>query len=175
MTAETLTGARAARKFPAQGHGYGGALYSCWGTYAIAANVEDGDIFELCKTPAGSNGFLLLGGHLSGADLDTGDEALDMDLGWAANGTSAAATWTAPWGTTYTDSGYSASPTGLGDLGVWTGDAITNLTAGRNFRPIILPAPLWFAKPTTIQIEANVAAAGFAAGSVTVCLYGNII
>lgn len=176
MVAETLTGGRAARTFPAQGHGYSSALYSCWGTYAIAANVELGDIFELCKTPSGSLGFLCLGGWLAAGDLDTGIEALDMDLGWAANGSAAAATWLAPWGTTYTDSGYTADPAGLGNFGVWSGDAIIDLMpAGSNYRPIVLPTPLYFAQPTKIQVEANVAAATFAAGSMTVCLIGHVI
>lgn len=175
MTAETLTGRRARSTFPPQGHGYGGALYSCWGSYSIAANVEDGDIFELCKTPTGGNGFIVLGGWLAAADMDTGTEALDMDLGWAANGSAAAATLESPWGTSYTDSGYAASVTGLGNFGVWSGAAVTNIHAGGNYRPIILATPLWFAKPTVIQIEANVAAATFAAGAVTVCLVGNIL
>lgn len=175
MTAETLTGARAASTFPPRGHGYtGGQNY--WGSYSIAANVEDGDIFELFKTPSGSMGCLVLGGWLSAADLDTGTEALDMDLGWAANGTAAAGTWTAPWGTTYTDSGYTASPTGLINTGIWTGDAITDLKpAGSIWMPIVLPVPLYFAKPTMIQLEANVAAATFAAGSVTAVLCCQVI
>lgn len=177
MAAETLTGRRALTAFPAQGHGYGGALYSCWGAYDIAANVEDGDIFEMCKTPTGGNGFLLLGGWLMAADMDTGTEALDMDLGWAANGSASQATLSSPWGTSYSDSGYAASVSGLGNFGVWSGDGVTDLfAAGANYRPIVLTTgPLWFAKPTVIQIEAHVAAAAFAAGNVTVCLVGNIL
>jgi hypothetical protein len=176
MAAETLTGARAASTFPAQGSGWASSLVSCWGTYAIAANVEDGDIFELCKTPSTGAGFLLLGGWLSSADIDTGTEALDMDLGWAANGSSAAATMTMPWGTSFSDSGYTASPTGLGNFGVWSGDAITDLmAAGSVYRPIILPVPLWFAIPTKIQVEANTPANAFTAGSVTVTLLGHVL
>lgn len=176
MTAETLTGARAARTFPAQGAGLTAALVSCWGSYSVAANVEDGDIFEMCRTPDAGAGFLCLGGWLATSDMDTGTEALDMDLGWAANGTASAATLTSPWGTSYTDSGNSASATGLINAGVLTGDAITDLAAaGTNYRPIILSTPLWFAKPTVIQVEANVAAATFAAGTMTVVLFGHIL
>lgn len=172
----TFTAARAAQTFPAQGHGYSGALYTCWGTITVAANPADGDIYEICKTPSGSGGFIALGGWVAGADIDTGIEAMDIDLGWAANGTAAAATWTAPWGTTYTDSGYAASATGLGNFGVWSGDAILDLLpAGSNYRPIVLTTPIWFAVPTTIQLEANVAANAFTAGAVTVCLIGNIV
>lgn len=170
MAAETLTGARAAQTFPAQGPGWASMCLPVFGTYAIAANVEDGDIFELCKTPGG---WLLLGGWLSGADLDQGTEALDMDIGWAANGSAAQAEIISPWGTTYSDSGYAASVAGLGNLGVWSGDVVTDLkpVAGIYY-PIVLPAPLWFAYPTTIQIEANVAANSFVAGSVTATLLG---
>jgi hypothetical protein len=176
MVAETLTGARAQRVFPAQGHGYGGALYSCWGTYAIAANVEANDIFEMCKTPAGSAGFLMLGGWLSSADMDTGAETLDMDLGWAANGTASAATFVAPWGTSYSDSGYAVSTNGLGNFGLWSGDAVADIMpAGSNYRPIVLPTPLYFAAPTKIQITAVAASAVFAAGSVTCTLIGTIL
>lgn len=173
MTAETLTGARASSTYPIPSHGYASAGYLVWGTYAIAANVEDGDIFEMCRTP---HRFLALGGWLSADDIDTGTEALDMDLGWAANGTSSAETITTPWGTTYSDSGYSASPTGLLNTGVWNGDAITDLLpAGKVYRPIILPTPLLFLAPTKIQLEANVAANAFTAGSVTVVLTGMIL
>ncbi len=171
MAAETLTGVRAKSNFPANSHGYGAAGYLVWGTYAVAADTEDGDIFEMCKTPAG---FLCLGGWLSAADLDTGTEAIDLDLGWAANG-DGSETWKSPWGTEYTNAAASADPDGLGNFGVWTGDAITDLVAaGQNYRPIVLPAPLWFSGVTTIQLEANAAAGTFAAGSVSCTLIGQI-
>lgn len=173
MTAETLSGARAADNFPTPGQGLGSTTTTLWGTYAIAANVEDGDIFELFRTP---RQFLALGGWLSADDLDTGTEALDMDLGWAANGTSSAETVLTPWGSSYTDSGYTATPAGFLNTGVWSGDAITDLfAAGQVYRPIILPTPLLFVAPTMVQLEANVAAATFAAGSVTVVLQGIIM
>jgi hypothetical protein len=176
MAAETLTGLRAARTFPAQGAGWASAPVTVWGHYAIAANVEDGDIFELCKTPTQGSGFLLLGGWVSADDMDSGTEALDMDLGWAANGSASAATIKTAWGQSFTDSGNAASATGLGNFGVWSGDAITDLMpAGTNYRPLVLPTPLWFAIPTKIQLEANVAAATFVAGDVTVTLIGNLL
>lgn len=161
MVAETLTATRAASTFPvAKGLGAGG-LNVAYGTYAIAANVEDGDIFEMCKLPAGA---VIVGGYFYGKDLDTGTETLDMDIGWAANGGSG----------TYD----TADPDGLGNLGVLTGDAF----AAGNVSPVagliyplsgilatgLLPT---FTKETTIQVEANAAAAVFAAGSISVVVF----
>ena len=172
MAAETLTGVRAKKKFATPGYGYASTPVRLRGYYDIAANVEDGDIFELFEVPAG---FLCTAGQVMSADIDTGTEALDMDLGWAANGTASAATLLLPWGESYTDSGYTADPDGLGNFGVWTGDAITDLKpAGSVYYPIILPTSLWFAAPTMIQLEANAAAGTFTAGRVTVILDGEI-
>lgn len=161
MVAETLTATRAASGFPVASYAGAGVVQAAHGTYAIAANVEDGDIFEMCKVPAGAT---VIGGFFYGADLDTGTETLDMDIGWAANGGSG----------TYD----SADPDGLGNLGVLTGDAF----AAGNVSPVagliyplsgllatgVLPT---FTKNTTIQIEANAAAATFAAGSVSVVVF----
>lgn len=161
MTAKTLTATRAASTFPVFQPTGSGLVCAAYGTYAIAANVEDGDIFEMCKVPAGA---VILGGYFYGDDLDTGTEALDMDIGWAANGGSG----------TYD----SADADGLGNLGVLTGDAF----AAGNVSPVaglmyplsgllatgVLPA---FTAETTIQIEANAAATTFAAGSVSVVVF----
>lgn len=162
MTAETLTSTRAADTFPAFQPVGSGLVCAAYGTYDIAANVEDGDIFEMCKVPAGA---VIIGGHFYGADLDTNaTETLDLDVGWAANGGSG----------TYD----AADPDGLGNFGVLTGDAfatgnVSNV-AGLNY-PLagllvtgVLPT---FTKETTIQVEANAAAATFAAGSISVVVY----
>lgn len=173
MAAETLTGYRAASTFPRQGAGYATNTAAVWGYYNVAANVEDGDIFELVKTP---RMFLCLGGWVSMADMDTGTEALDIDFGWAANGTTSQATHTTPWSEVLSDAGYEADPDGLVNSGVLSGDGVTDLfAAGVNYRPIILPTPKLFIHPTTIQAEANVAAATFAAGRMTVVLQGVIL
>lgn len=154
MTAETLTGTRAASTFQVYRPSGAGALAVAYGHYNIAANVEAGDIFNLCKLPAGA---VVVDGVVRAADLDTGTEALDMDVGWAANGTEAAV------------------PDGFGNFGVWTGDAVTDI------KPevcIYLPlngtlknGPVSFTNETTITLTANVAAATFAAGTVTVVIY----
>lgn len=171
MVAETLTGARASAAARRQLHGaqLAGHQIKLWGTYSIAANVEDGDIFELFVIPPKT---LIFGGALWASDMDTGTEALDMDLGWAANGGLETDSYVFPDGqTTLTNVGYQADPDGFGNFGVWTGDAITDLIAGGNYRPIpMLTGPLYFDRQTMVQLEANVAAATFAAGTVFVQL-----
>lgn len=161
MAAETLTATRAASTFPVFQPTGAGLVCAAYGSYDVAANVEDGDIFEMCKVPAGA---VILGGHFYGGDLDTGTETLDLDIGWAANGGSG----------TYD----AADVDGLGNFGVITGDAfatgnVSNV-AGANY-PLagllvtgVLPS---FTMETTIQVEANAAAATFAAGTLSVVVY----
>lgn len=159
MTAETLTATRAADSFPVYQAQGSGAVCAAYGTYEVAANVEDGDIFEMCKVPAGAR---ILGGWYYADDMDTNaSETLDMDIGWAANG--GTGTWD------------SATPTGLGNLGVSVGDAFATPNIGATAGTI---APLqgvladgdlpYFTKETTIQVEANAVAATFAAGAISV-------
>ena len=161
MVAETLTATRAADAFPVFAPPGAGILCAAYGTYEVAANVEDGDIFEMCKVPAGAT---ILGGWFYGDDLDTGTEALDMDVGWAANGGSG----------TYD----SADPDGLGHFGVLTGDAFA---AGNVSNVAGLIYPLMghfgngdlptFTRETTIQVEANAAAGTFTAGAISVVVF----
>jgi hypothetical protein len=159
MVAETLTAARAADNFPVYKGRGAGDLCAAYGTYEVAANVEDGDIFEMCVIPAGA---VILGGFFYADDLDTGTETIDLDIGWAANGGSG----------TYD----SADPDGLGNFGVLTGDAVTGLKPevgtsirlGGNFLNGDLPT---FTAETTIQVEANAAAATFAAGAISLVVF----
>ncbi len=149
MVAETLTGARAGAKFPVFSPPHGsGSVCAAWGTYSVAANVEDGDIFELCKLPKCT----VIGGWFWSSDMDTGTEALDIDIGYAANGVEV------------------ADPDAFVNSGVLSGDAITDLIpAGMNYRPFQMPAgPVTLSAETKVQAEANVAAATFAAGTIYV-------
>jgi putative hemolysin len=152
MVAETLTGSRAADSFPVFKALGAGVLCAAYGSYAVAANVEDGDIFELCKLPAGA---VVLGGAFYSGDLDSGTEAIDIDVGWAGNGAEA------------------ADPDGFVNMGVLTGDAVVDiLAAGSNYRPFpMTTGPLTFTKETVVQAEANVAAATFVAGTIYVVVY----
>lgn len=169
MTAETLTSKQAASTIIPAGHGLAGTVKAAIGKYTIAANVEDGDIFELCKLPANC---IVLGGMYHLGDVDTGTEAVDMDMGWASNG-GGAATYTDSTGTTWTNAGENADPDGFVNSGVLTGDAITDLVAaGSNLRPFPMPTgPLYFSAETMVQAEANAAAATFAEGTLYVVVY----
>lgn len=165
MVAETLTATRGNKNFPGPASpSLAGQLMVAWGEYNIAAAVEDGDIFEMCWVPAGA---VIHGGFLYGADIDTGTEALDMDIGWAANGGSG--TWDA------------ADPDGLGNLGTLTGDAFAagnlSIAAGLlypfNFTTAAGRMPR-FSKKTLLQIEANTASNAGHTGYVTLVVFYSV-
>lgn len=156
MVAETLTAARAAAAFSKAipTHGLSGNVKVAWGTYDLAANVEDGDIFEMCWVPAGATVF---GGWVIGEDIDTGTETLDIDVGWAANADEI------------------ADPDGFGNMGVLTGDAFGSSEVGVTaFLGGVLRAdgPKTFTAKTLLQLEANAAANAGGTGRLTlVALY----
>ena len=157
MTAETLTGARAAAAIQPAANFMSGVPNVAWGHYSIAATaLEDGDIFKLCKLPKNA---LVIGGWYTCGDLDTGTEAVDIDMGWADNG-GASETYTGSDGTTYTNMyDGNAAAAGFVNSGVLTGDAITDLlAAGNNLRFFPMTnGPIYFSRETIVQFEANVA------------------
>lgn len=154
MAAATLTGDRAkAGAVPLGGAGPAFDVKAAWGTVTVDAATEDGDIFKVCKVPAGAT---VIGGAVYSGDGDTGAESLDIDIGWAANGVDA------------------ADPDGFGNLGVWTGDASKTAPTGNYFHFLgVLQSvgPKTFTAETTIQLETNAAAATGAAMEVTVVVY----
>jgi len=155
MAAETLTATRAAATFPVFKASGAGLLCVAHGTYNITAAVEDGDIFEMCKVPAGAT---IVGGYIQATDLDTGGtEALDMMVGWAANGSDV------------------ADPDGLCLAHVFTGDVSVHLDVAQNlvfFGGVITSAgPKTLVNETTIQVEVNTAAATLTAGFMTVVVW----
>ena len=105
----TLTCTHAASTYPVGSAGPANLLHVAWGVYTLAANPTAADIIEFCRVPAGAT---VIGGFLQGADIDTGIETFDIDIGWAANGTDA------------------ADVDGFGNFGVLTGDAVTE------FKPV---------------------------------------
>jgi len=103
----TVTSARAATTFPVPGLPIpGGVLGVAWGVYNHATNLAATTVIEYCRVPKGAT---IIGGFIHAADLDTGTEELDIDFGWAANGTDA------------------ADPDGFGNMGVLTGDVSVHL------------------------------------------------
>lgn len=156
MTAETLTATRAKSKFPAAAAGPAMNLKVATGTYEITANVETGDIFEMCKVPAGA---VVVMGWVYGDDLDTGTEALDFDIGWKANADEV----------TDTD--------GFGNLGTIDGDVVSQIKPEVSiwypFGGVLRTAgPKLFTKDTVLQVYCNTAANAGGTGTLTlVALY----
>lgn len=154
MAAETLTATRGAATFPVYKGVGAGNLCFAYGVYEIGAAVEDGDIFEMCRLPAGA---VVVDGFVRGDDIDTGTEALDMDIGWAGNGTD------------------TADPDGFGNMGVWTGDALVDIKPEVQiwfpFNGVLKDGPKTFAAETIIQLEANVASNAGHTGTVYVGVY----
>ena len=157
MAAETLTATNAEAQAPVFGHGIRGNVKFAYGTYEIAAVVEDGDIFEMCRLPPGA---IVIDGFVRADDIDTGTEALDMDVGWASNGTDA------------------ADPDGFGNLGLWSGDAIVGIKPDVSiyfpFNGVLKDGPKTFTsttEDTIVQIEANTASNSGHVGTVFVGVY----
>jgi len=133
------------------GAGDGGSLKVLIGSYTFATAASSGDIVKMFKMPLG---FTPLFGTLTGADIDTGTEALELDVGITGD----------------TDKYLNS--------GVITGDAgepDEKLTVG-----ILLPlqGDLMTVKPTTLTVETDcivtvVAAANAGGtGTITVMLCG---
>lgn len=102
----TVVADRGAATFPKASTVGGGVVHFARGTYTFTANPTAADIIHFCRVPPRATVF---GGFIQGADIDTGTDALDIDIGWAANGVEA------------------ADPDGFGNMGVLNGAAITNL------------------------------------------------
>ncbi len=126
-----------------------------WGYYTFAAAASSADIVDICKVPAGATVIL---GFFQGGDIDTGTEALDIDIGWRGNGTDV------------------ADPDGFGNFGVLSGDVVAEL------KPV---AGLWnplvniiqdagfktFAAETTISVTITAAANAGGTGTIKVVLF----
>ena len=151
----TFSADRSASTLPVFKASGAGILCAAYGTIEIAANPADGDIYEMCRVPAGA---VVVGGMIYADDLDTGTEALDMDVGWADNGSDA------------------ADPDGFGNLGVWTGDVTTDVkpVAGNmfNLQGVLLADGFkTFVNETIIQIEANAAAGTGGTGTLSLVVH----
>lgn len=156
MAAETLSATRSAATLPTFKASGAGIVCAAYGTYAVSsAALEDGDIFEMCRVPAGAT---VIGGWLQCQDLDTGIETVDFMVGWAANGAEV------------------ADPNGFLLAGVKTGDISVHLDVASIYMPLagvlLTAGPKTFTAETLIQVEVNAAQATPAAGQLTlVVLY----
>ena len=150
MAAETLVAKQATTyaAVPAAGDAFN--IKAAVGVYNIAANTEAGDIFEMCKVPAGA---VVVGGWLMGADLDTGIETLDLDVGWKASTAEV------------------TDPDGFGNFGVVTGDVSVHLPVAGIYLPLqgvlLTAGPKKFAAETVLQVTANAASATGGTGYIT--------
>lgn len=156
MATYTADAAKSTTAVP--GHGWARNVKCAYGEFNIATALAQNDIVQMCRVPAGAR---VIGGQVIMDDIDTGTEALDLDLGWPANGGSG--TWD------------SADSDGFGNFGVITGDASTlpNLS---NVTGVIMPLlgiladgrfPK-FTKETIIQFLCNAAANAGGTGYISV-------
>lgn len=147
----TLYGHRGADSFPVPQAVGGGILNVHWSTYTFLVNPTANDVIRFLTLPARST---VLGGWLYGADLDTGTDALDIDIGWAANGVEA------------------ADSDGFGNMAVLNGAAITNIKPEVGiWRPLggvlFTTGPQFFTAETKIQGLVNAAANAGGTGKLT--------
>jgi hypothetical protein len=144
----TLTAARAASTAPVPSLSSSqGVLQVAWGVYDMTSAASANDVIEFCKVPAGAT---VIGGFVQGADIDTGTETFDLDIGWAANGTDAADT------------------DGFGNFGVLSGDVVTELkTVAGIYNPFanIIQSPGYKTFAAETKIIGTVVAAANAGGT----------
>lgn len=154
----TFSATRAASTHPVTAH-TGGVLNVAWGSIEVAANPVAADIYELCRVPAGA---VVVGGYMFGDDLDTNaTETLDLDIGWAANGSDA------------------ADADGLGNFGAQTTDTVAGIKpeAGILFPfggVLITTGPQSFVNETVIQATCVATAATFAAGTLGAVVFYSV-
>jgi hypothetical protein len=150
----TVTATRAGSTFPTSRPVGGGILGVAYGTYTLASNLAATTIIEFCRVPAGA---VVIGGYLQGADLDTGTEELDLDIGWADNGVE------------------SADPDGFGNNAVLTGDVSVHVPVASIFLHftgvLIDTGPQAFTNETMIQAVINVDSATGGTGVLTCVVF----
>lgn len=156
------------------GHGLSGNVKAWFGKYTYTAAASANDLISLFNLPKNC---LTLWGFVATDDIDTGTEALDIDIGFTANG-GGAATLTVSDTTTWTNANSGvADPDGFVNGGVFTGDAITDLApAGTNWRPFMHETgPKYFSEETLVQAKIIAAANAGGTGTVYVCIFGVVL
>lgn len=147
----TLYGNRGAANFPVPQAVGGGVLNVHWSTYNFLVNPTANDVVRMLTLPARST---VISGFLYGPDIDTGTDALDIDVGWQANGVEA------------------ADPDGFGNMGVLNGAAITNIKPETGiWRPLggvlFTTGPQFFTNETNIVLTVIAAANAGGTGRLT--------
>ncbi len=142
----TYTADQAASTFPVTAHP--GHLNFAYGVYEIASALAQNDVIEMCKLPSGAK---VVDGFVRADDIDTGTEALDIDVGISSD----------------TDA--------FGNLGVWTGDATTDVKPETmnafRFNGVLKDGPLTMSAETKVQLLCNAAANAGGTGTVFVGVY----
>lgn len=162
--ATSFSTARAASTFPVySAPGGNGLVQSAWGavTFDNDVTLAAALTVSMCKIPKNAT---ILGGWVMGADIDTGTETFDFDIGWVS---ASAPTCEAGTSLNATDTD------GLGNLGVMSGDAITEL---KPVAGIYVPlqgvlfteGPLTFADGATITLLFNADANAGGTGTVSI-------
>lgn len=156
MAAVHVKSTRAADDFPLfAGHGGANVKYA-GDVYTIGTALEANSTVDICHLPKGAK---ILGGYLFGTDLDTGTEALEIDVGTRAKGTD------------YNDS--SADPDKLLNSGVLSGDAVAEHVPVAQLCVHIQPpgGPLELTVDTTVFLTFTAAAAAGGTGTVGLQLF----
>lgn len=119
-----------------------GFVHTMAAKFTITTALAQDDVVKMLRLPAGAT---VVEGRLKATDIDTGTEALDIDIGWAANGVD------------------SADPDGYGNLGVWTGDSNNDFAFAND---LWTNGPRTFTVPTDIQLDVNTAANAGGTGTI---------
>lgn len=119
-----------------------GVVHRVYASFTIGTALAQNDVVKMLKVPAGCT---VVGGVLRATDIDTGTETLDIDWGWAANGTE------------------TADEDGFGNLGVWTGDSNNDFAMQNIYWSA---GPKSFTNETDIQLDVNAAAAAGGTGKI---------
>lgn len=161
--ATSFTTTKAAAAYPYYAGQGGGAVNAAYGSVTFDTDVTLAAALTvtMCHIPAGA---VVIGGWVMGADIDTGTEALDFDIGWT--------TGTAP--TCHAGTTLDATDTdGFGNLGVMSGDAVTELKPVAGIYvplqgQLLAEGPITFSKAADITILVNADANAGGTGTLSI-------
>lgn len=155
-TQDTQTSTQADSAFPVFKPQGSRALGVATGHLQLTTPLDPTDILQMVRVPAGA---CVVDGYVKWTELDLADTAtLDMDIGYAANGTE------------------SASTAAFGNMGVWNAYSVSNLQPVTAIGHFVLSGdlaagPVCLTNETIIQVYVNAAAAAWNNGSITLGVY----